>query len=220
MLLGLISITLVIMVCGLKRIDGFVIEGVDPTSLTSLVLVIQGLFLSLFMAVYRDNWSWYDMIRGNVYCERYEHLPGHIKKKYTPDNVFKYIMTNMNTLSYAMSGYDACYVNVNLTGKVRMPERTLLKRLKRCGYDVRNHNGRFLLVRGEPGTKFILQAEILTSRGPNAWHTTGRHYEIRYRDTTPVKLRTRVGAEYEQHQYQAANVEAIIIRQSPDELKN
>lgn len=62
----LISSALFVMISGLLRKDYMVFDGVDPTSLTSLVIVIEGLFLALITAVAVENWSWYDMIRGQI----------------------------------------------------------------------------------------------------------------------------------------------------------
>lgn len=67
MLFAMVFIALFVMIQGMRKVSYMTFDGVDPTSLTSLVIVIEGLFLAFITATFREEWSWYDMIRGQAY---------------------------------------------------------------------------------------------------------------------------------------------------------
>ncbi|CAO3696867.1 unnamed protein product [Umbelopsis ramanniana] len=98
----LVIIELFVLAGGIAQWEPMVIKGVDPTSLASLVIVLEGLFLALVVATFHDNWSWYDMVRGQIVYENYYDLPASVKNSSYAVDVITQAMSNKEACKHIL----------------------------------------------------------------------------------------------------------------------
>ncbi|KAI8580392.1 hypothetical protein K450DRAFT_236832 [Umbelopsis ramanniana AG] len=121
LLLVLVIIELFVLVGGISKWEPMVIDGVDPTSLASLVIVLEGLLLAFVVATFHDNWSWYDMVRGQIVYENYYDLPAVVKNNSYAVDVITQAMSNREACKHILSSYGSCVTGITGDGTVTLP---------------------------------------------------------------------------------------------------
>lgn len=129
----MVGSTLFILISGLTKKSYMTFEGVDPTSMTSLYVVLEGLFLAFIVATFHEDWSWYDMIRGQLYVPDYELLPLRVRMKYDVARFLHHVYTRQDDYKELISRYGACYIKSEVNGKYTLPLRMTVASLIRCG---------------------------------------------------------------------------------------
>lgn len=117
----LVIIELFVLVGGIAQWEPMVINGVDPTSLASLVIVLEGLFLALVVATFHDNWSWYDMVRGQIVYENYYDLPASVKSSSYAVDVLTQAMSNKEACKHILASYGSCVTGITGDGTITLP---------------------------------------------------------------------------------------------------
>jgi hypothetical protein len=121
LLMSMIAITLTVLIAGLRKMPWITIDGVDPTSLTSLIIVLEGIVLALYVSVYKENWSLYDMIRGRLYVSNYYDTSVKFRKQYPTKSIIKHVYQNINIYKGIVSKYGLCLTPVECTGQLCVP---------------------------------------------------------------------------------------------------
>ncbi|KAJ2963803.1 hypothetical protein NQZ79_g1273 [Umbelopsis isabellina] len=109
--------------------------NIDPTSLISLFIVGEGLFLAAFVALYAENWSWHDMIRGQLYVMDFEEL-GDQSSVINKVDLIRHVIDSASQYEHIVSRNYLCYVDYDFKGKVVMPHGLTVYELKKAGYTV------------------------------------------------------------------------------------
>lgn len=119
---ALASLTLIVIVSSFTKQPWITTEGVDPSSLTSMTIVLEGIVVAIYVATYKDNWSLYDMVRGRLYVEEYAKTSKWFKKKYPPAMIVKHIYNNINSYTTIIHPHGLCLSPERLSGKILAPE--------------------------------------------------------------------------------------------------
>jgi hypothetical protein len=120
MLAILAFLAIFVMATGLLKEPYMTIEGVDPTSLTSLVIVIEGLFLAFVTAVAVQDWNWYDMVRGQITTKSYIRA----KELGYSKNPIRLITETINAteiMPSKVSPNGSCYSRNKCEGEIKLP---------------------------------------------------------------------------------------------------
>jgi hypothetical protein len=149
LLVVLVVTALFVLICGMKKMPFMTFDGVDPTSLTSLVIVMEGLFLAFIVATFHEDWSWYDMIRGQLFVSEFEKLPRRVIKRYNKGKLVRHFIRRQDDYKDIVSRYNACYLSVETTGRFTLPFGATISDLKKCGFET------FLSV-GQSGKKHVI----------------------------------------------------------------
>ncbi|GAB5593445.1 hypothetical protein Unana1_08345 [Umbelopsis nana] len=140
----LVSAVIVVLVYGMTHPEVMDAHKVDPTSLTSLIIVIEGLLLAAFVNIYKADWTWYDMFRGVYYTDNWREV-----KAFT-DPVERLILLaklTMGKLNPApLNPENACYALPYAKGGIDMPDIYTIEEVKNVGNIVfQMQNGEYLI---------------------------------------------------------------------------
>jgi hypothetical protein len=133
-LIMLVSLALFVFVAGISRVSWFIIDGVDPTSLTSLVLVIEGLLLAIIVSTAARDWSWYDMIRGKIYYEDYNDIPKMIKPDIDLTMFYIHLMWFQDEYIKFINPLNACFLKGEKSGNSFLPRTANGLEMAAAGY--------------------------------------------------------------------------------------
>ncbi|KAG2173649.1 hypothetical protein INT43_005067 [Umbelopsis isabellina] len=109
--------------------------NIDPTSLISLCIVVEGLLLAAFVALYAENWSWHDMVRGQLYVMDFEEL-GDQSRAINKVDLIRHVIDNASHYEHIVSRNYLCYVDYDFKGNIVMPHGLTVYELKKVGYSV------------------------------------------------------------------------------------
>lgn len=137
------------LILGIHYSDAVSGAGIDPTSLTSLVIVVDGLLLALFTNVYKDNWSWYEMLRG-YYITRDWHQLHHTDKTVEKSRALVQYISKTPSLLPTLYAKAWCYINTLKDGLTTGPDNITLQGLHQEGYQFLKDT-RGMMVVYEPG---------------------------------------------------------------------
>ncbi|KAI8584696.1 hypothetical protein K450DRAFT_267349 [Umbelopsis ramanniana AG] len=132
---------------GLRKAPWITVDGVDPTSLTSLVLVIEGLLLALLVSTTARNWSWYDMIRGVIYYESYQEIPSIIRPSINLNMFMVHLLWYNSEYAKCLDSYDSCSLMVEREGSATIPRAVTMEEFVASGHVVFRHQDIFLAVK-------------------------------------------------------------------------
>jgi hypothetical protein len=136
LLVILVSIAFISLVGGLKP-NGFMrIDGVDPSSLTSLIIVIDGLILAAFTAIFHEEWSWYDMLRCRLYIQNYADLPKKSSNAIDAYKLINHVICNYNDYCEIVSSADCCYIQPKCKGRIKLPSTNEIKDIRKLGLHI------------------------------------------------------------------------------------
>jgi hypothetical protein len=150
------------LVLGIHYSDAVSGVGIDPTSLTSLVIVVDGLLLALFTNVYKDNWSWYEMLRG-YYVTRDWHQLHHTDKTVEKSRALIQYISKTPSLLPTLDPKTWCYINTLKDGLTTGPDNITLQDLHELGYQFLK-DGRGQMVVFEPGYAMTKEPEFGVAR--------------------------------------------------------
>lgn len=137
------------LVLGIHYSDAVSGAGIDPTSLTSLIIVVDGLLLALFTNVYKDNWSWYEMLRG-YYVTRDWHQLHHRDKTAEKSRALLQYISKTPSLLPTLDAKTWCYINTLKDGLTTGPDNITLQDLHELGYQfLKDSRGQMVVF--EPG---------------------------------------------------------------------
>lgn len=117
----LVSVAVLIIYGGLSKASWMSIDGVDPTSLASLTLAIEGILLAAYVSMFKDNWSWYDMMRGQLYVEDYYKTSEKFRKRYPPIIILRHIYKNIDFYRETVNHHGLCLSKSRCNGKIFVP---------------------------------------------------------------------------------------------------
>lgn len=137
--------------------------NIDPTSLISLFIVIEGLLLAAFVALYAENWSWHDMVRGQLYVTDFEEL-GNQAKAINKIDLIRHVIDNASHYEHIVSRNYLCYVDYDFKGNVVMPHGLTVYELKLAGYSVMRTSKAYYVRRSDDAKHRIAHKVIKSSR--------------------------------------------------------
>ncbi|KAJ2963802.1 hypothetical protein NQZ79_g1272 [Umbelopsis isabellina] len=147
--------------------------NIDPTSLTSLFIVVEGLILAAFVALYAENWSWHDMIRGQLFVLDYEDFGSH-SQTIDRASLIRHVIEYAKQYEHIVAPEYLCYVEHEYKEKMIMPHGLTVTELKHVGYSVM-HTTRGYYVRE---TESYRHREALRYHsGTRSLHVVGRATE-------------------------------------------
>jgi hypothetical protein len=169
--------------------DFWVMRLIDTTSFLSLVLLLEGASISAFTSVYKDNWSWHDMMRGQVFVKDWNQLPQKYKTDAAIKDYITFIMRNHDLAKY-MDPNSNCYLHGLAAGDIIGPKPVKVSMMRECGAIIMNTKAHYILI-GTPRNNSVASMRaleaVLTSHG--YYHVVG------YMDTTNVYGNTDESAE-------------------------
>lgn len=119
--------------------------GADPFSVITFVVFVEGLVLSIFTTVYKENWSWYDFFRGNIYHDEMNSIVGYEKLKDISKSIYNYniiqniILHNRSLLQF-YNRDQACYVGHEANGVCELPQRIHTATMLQLNYAIYSTN--------------------------------------------------------------------------------
>jgi hypothetical protein len=105
---------------------------IDVTNLISVTILLEGIAATAFVAFYNDEWTWYDMFRGQVFVKDWNQLPIKYKTEKSKNDYIKYIIHHPAKNRY-MDPETNCYPFGKAEGQLKGPELILIETLKLAG---------------------------------------------------------------------------------------
>jgi hypothetical protein len=110
-------------------------RGVDFTSLISLIIVAEGVLLTLYTNTYYENWTWFDMLRGQVTKTEWSKLPGSMRTERKKIALLQ-LLSERKAWAMGLNTKDSCYLLHAGQGKVTGPGKLSVSELKKLKYTV------------------------------------------------------------------------------------
>jgi hypothetical protein len=116
-LLAALALNMAVLAYGFKHPEQYNDYNVDPTSATSLALVVTGIVVTFIKGLCVKNWNWYDFIRGTYYTQHLSSFDMVVDNVSSP-YVWNLFLYDLEHVRRCISNYGACLLGNDLCGNI------------------------------------------------------------------------------------------------------